>query len=142
MLWDVSPRVVPFWKARESSTHQWTFGDRAQYELLEPWRFYVDGKSLDAPVGFRFEASIPALAWLLASTPFDPRVIAGACGHDALYRNAIPRQGITQAQADQFLRAACLYCGLPSRKARRIYWGVYVFGRFSWQDEKKPSQLG
>ena len=118
-LWDRLPVVVPV-------------PDTGQYELYAPWRFYWAERNFDLLAGFRFEASIPAIAWQLTTTPFDPRVLPGACGHDALYRATVDRQGLDQKTADEFIRAACLECGLPDRKARRIYWALRALGRSSW----------
>lgn len=57
-------------------------GRPKELQLSEDWYFFVDGRKIWAPKGYRFETSIPwCFRWLIGE-PTDPQFWAAACAHD------------------------------------------------------------
>ena len=81
------------------------------------------------PAGFEFDgARIPRFFWRCA-TPFEPRLIRAACGHDYMYVNAI----WTKADADRLFREALIIDGVPRWLAGIMHKAVRFGGRGAYK---------
>lgn len=98
------------------------------YELVEPLP-YQGGV---VPAGFQFDgASFPRLTWtIIGYTPFHPKVMRGAGGHDYDYR---VRTGVRRV-ADEWFRETIIEDGVPEADADRMFAAVRQFGVLTWAD--------
>ena len=107
------------------------------YRLAETYRarLPVDGRMLI--IGARYEtdgASIPRILWRLAH-PFQPRYVAAALVHDALYgAELLPRH-----RADEIFRRLLREDNVPRWKARAMWLAVRSFGWLVWRGHTPAS---
>lgn len=107
---------------------------RALYELVEPLP-YQGGV---VPAGFQFDgASLPRLTWTVTGyTPFHPKLMRGAGGHDYEYRM---RTGVRRV-ADEWFRETIIEDGVPEDDADRMFAAVRQFGCLVWEDDEDRAE--
>lgn len=104
--------------------------------LLRPMKYRWRGRVLTVPKGFECDgASVPRFFWSSVSPQIDPRTLAGAIGHDFLYR--MHPAGWTRAEADDFFYDLIREDGLSWWKAQKAYWGVRLFGGSAWSEKQQ-----
>lgn len=97
-------------------------------------------KLLKVPRGFRSDgASVPRFLWATVSPQIDPRTLAGAIGHDYIYRNH--PEGWTRKDADDFFYDVIREDGLSWWASQKAYWGVRLFGGSAWEAHNDSTEL-
>lgn len=107
------------------------------YRLAETYRIRlpVDGRTLTIRAGYPTDgASIPRVLWRLAH-PFQPRFIASALTHDALYSSELLPRNL----ADEIFRRLLREDGVPRWKARAMWLAVRGFGWLVWRGHTAAS---
>jgi hypothetical protein len=103
-----------------------------EYELLDDHAVDFDDAHIVVPRYFSYDgASIPAFAWRLVYTPFDPKVMRAALVHDWLYSNHQVRRKV----ADKAFRHLLRQSGVPDDKARVMYEAVRLAGDAYWDND-------
>jgi hypothetical protein len=112
-------------------------GDILRLTRAMKYRWY--GVTFTVPAGFECDgASVPRFLWNSVSPQIDPRTLAGAIGHDFLYRRH--PAGWTRAEADDFFYDLIREDGLSWWKAQKAYWGVRFFGGSAWNENNKEKE--
>ena len=113
----------------EKKKEMWTLGelkiapnkDKTKYKVLENFQFF----DILVPTGFEFDgASVPRFFWRIVS-PFQPKVIRAACGHDYMYEHAIQNK----KQADKKFKWALVRDGTSNWLVHSMYKSVVMFGK-------------
>ncbi len=108
------------------------------FRLKQKMNYSWNGRTLTVPAGFTSDgASVPEFLWISVSPAIDRRTLAGAVGHDYLYRTT--PAGWTRKEADDFFYDLIRADGLSWWKAQKAYWGVRLFGGSSWQGKGKSA---
>ena len=109
------------------------------FRLTEGLTYEWEGNIFTVPAGFESDgASVPEFLWDTVSPRVDPRTLAGAIGHDFLYRETPP--GWTRKMADEFFYDCIRLHGLSFWRSWKAYWGVRLFGASSWQGGRKKEE--
>ena len=109
------------------------------YQLTEPFHFAIRGKHFTIPRGFMADgASIPAILQPWSYTPFHPKVLRAAFGHDFQYRGHL----VDRKVADIKFREMCLEDGVPEVVAQKMYKVVRKFGEAAWIDSPRKPLIG
>lgn len=108
---------------------------RDTWTLAEPFRFKVDGKSYEVPVGFSTDfASVPRFVWPIIS-PYELGV--GCIPHDYGYS--------THDGAKDFWDTVFLACmekdGIPLWKRQVAYYSVSLLGQHAWNSHTPPPEV-
>jgi hypothetical protein len=105
------------------------------YTLLEDLVICWNGKVLVVPAGFESDgASVPRFFWRAVFPPGDSRALRIAIVHDFIYRTH--PEGWSKAEADTLFYEGMREDGVPFVNAKIAYYGVYLFGKSSWEAGK------
>ena len=109
------------------------------FRLTRDMKYRWHGVTFIVPAGFESDgASVPRFLWSSVSPQIDPRTLAGAIGHDFLYRRH--PAGWTRAEADDFFYDVIREDGLSWWKAQKAYWGVRLFGGSAWSENNREKE--
>lgn len=101
--------------------------------LLDDLIIIWGDRIIRVPDGFKSDgASVPQFLWDDISPAIDPRTIRAAIAHDWIYRTH--PDGWTRKMADDLFYAFCRKDGLSWWKSQKAYWGVRMFGSYSWNE--------
>ncbi|MCF2858352.1 DUF1353 domain-containing protein [Pseudoalteromonas sp. SMS1] len=102
------------------------------YELIEDFPYEHNGKIRWVPKYFQYDgASIPAVAYYLVGTPFNPRYMKAALVHDWLYHT----HEIHRASADKLFYQMLCDAGVGNTKAVMMKFAVEKFGSWYWHND-------
>lgn len=105
-----------------------------KYELTRDYALDFEGLRVVVPRFFMYDgASIPAPAWQLTYTPFNPDVMLPALIHDWIYYN----HQIGQADCDDLFYALLRENGVSQLKASAMWGAVRTAGGFFWDNDDK-----
>mgnify|MGYP001026534108 FL=1 len=128
----------------------WLMGSR-HWEIVEDWRFEVNGQKHVIPAGFQFDgASVPKfLATFLSPVGV---LLMGGLVHDYIYKYATllkdtkkrPNCGVmTQKEADLLFRDICIEVNGFKVLNYLAYWSLRLAGFVAWNGHKKRgTQIG
>lgn len=98
-----------------------------KWRVYEEFEFFVNDDGSDVikiPKGYTTDlASVPRCLW--AVLPPHGKWAKAAVVHDYLYDHALR----TKQEADNIFYQGLMVLGVPSTKARLMYWAVRLFGR-------------
>lgn len=106
---------------------------RQLWRVLERFRYQSDAVGLvEVEEGFVTD---------LCSQPRITMSLLGECAQEpaVVHDYAYSKQTMPRAQADAMLYEACILTGIPSWKAKLIYWGVRVGGASHWGPDPAPA---
>jgi len=110
------------------------------------WRVRWGRLVYTVPAGMVFDgASIPRFFWRLVGPPMREAYRPAAVLHDAAYKSELqaethtgcPVAPPTRKEADEILRLASIWRGVPSWKATVMYRAVRIGGGRAWTREHK-----
>ncbi len=102
---------------------------------MHPNRINFGGKSFLIPKGFESDgASVPRFFWRIVCPPVDPHAVRASVAHDYIYRAQPP--GWTRREADKMFWCFLIEDGLPPWRTKLAYWGVRLFGRIAWEENR------
>jgi hypothetical protein len=102
------------------------------YEICEDVEEEMRGILIKVPKFFQYDgASIPALAWQLIGTPFNPRFMRAAVFHDWLYHT----HRIEREMADDLFYSILVRSGVGKTKATVMREAVVNFGGWYWEND-------
>ena len=128
----------------------WLMGSR-HWEIVEDWRFEVNGQKHVIPAGFQFDgASVPKfLATFLSPVGV---LLMGGLVHDYIYKYATllkdtkkrPNCGVmTQKEADLLFRDICIEVNGFKVLNYLAYWSLRLAGFVAWNGHtKRGTQIG
>ena len=128
----------------------WLMGTR-HWEIVEDWRFEVNGQKHVIPAGFQFDgASVPKfLATFLSPVGV---LLMGGLVHDYIYKYATllkdtkkrPNCGVmTQKEADILFRDICIEVNGFKVLNYLAYWSLRLAGFVAWNGHtKRGTQIG
>ena len=128
----------------------WLMGSR-HWEIVEDWRFEVNGQKHVIPAGFQFDgASVPKfLATFLSPVGV---LLMGGLVHDYIYKYATllkdtkkrPNCGVmTQKEADILFRDICIEVNGFKVLNYLAYWSLRLAGFVAWNGHtKRGTQIG
>ena len=133
-----------FWKA----IVMWLLSTR-NWELVEDWRYNIDGKDYVIPAGFQFDgASIPKFL----RTFFSPVgvLLIGGLVHDYMYKytHCKPVSGkdallvVDQKRADQIFRDINIVVNGFYTMNYLAYWSLRIGGFVAWNGHRKREKKG
>ena len=133
-----------FWKA----IVMWLLSTR-NWELVEDWRYNIDGKDYIIPAGFQFDgASIPKFL----RTFFSPVgvLLIGGLVHDYMYKytHCKPVSGkdallvVDQKRADQIFRDINIVVNGFYTMNYLAYWSLRIGGFVAWNGHRKREKKG
>ena len=109
--------------------------------LLEDLIVIWGDRVIRVPAGFQSDgASVPRFMWENVSPAIDPRTIRAAIIHDWIYRNH--PNGWSRRMADCLFYDFCRADGLSWWKSIKAYWGVRMFGSYSWRESYARNRGG
>lgn len=98
-------------------------------DLIVIW----DDRVIRVPAGFKSDGvSVPQFLWDDVSPAIDHRTIRAAIIHDWIYRTH--PDGWTRKMADDLFYDFCRMDGLNWWRSQKSYWGVRIFGGYSWTE--------
>ena len=133
-----------FWKA----IVMWLLSTR-NWELIEDWKYNIDGKEYIIPKGFQFDgASIPKFL----RTFFSPVgvLLIGGLVHDYMYKytHCKPVSGkdallvVDQKRADQIFRDINIVVNGFYTMNYLAYWSLRIGGFVAWNGHRKREKKG
>ena len=103
------------------------------YELAEDFNLQFNATEILIPKYFQYDgASIPAMAWQLIGTPFNPQFMRASIVHDWLYHS----HQLTQTKSDQLFYELLLASRVNKVKATLMKQAVTRFGGWYWENDK------
>lgn len=102
------------------------------YEVAADISTKVGPITVRVPKFFQYDgASVPAIAWQLIGTPFNPRFMLPAVFHDWLYHT----QQVTRDQADELLHQLLIKNRIGKTKAWLMWKAVEAAGEAYWGND-------
>jgi hypothetical protein len=109
--------------------------------LLEDLIVIWGDRVIRVPAGFKSDgASVPRFLWDDVSPAIDQRTIRAAIIHDWIYR--MHPEGWTRKMADDLFYDFCRVDGLSWWRSQKAYWGVRMFGGYSWYESYARDREG
>jgi hypothetical protein len=107
------------------------------YEVLDDVKRTICGVTVHVPKFFQYDgASIPAIAWQIIGTPFNPRFMIASVFHDWLYHtHQVPR-----AAADKLHYDILKEDGVIEWKAAAMNYAVRRFGEPYWANKTSDNR--
>lgn len=103
------------------------------YEVAEDIEATYQGVSVWVPKFFQYDgASIPAIAWQLIGSPFNPRFMVAAVFHDWLYHT----HQLDRTATDNLFYDLLRFNHVGSTKATLMRDAVQNFGGWYWNNDK------
>jgi len=107
--------------------------NQEKYEITRDFEMEVNGTSIVVPRFFRYDgASIPAIAWQIIHTPFNPQVMGPAVIHDWLYYNHQTERKL----ADDILADLLSENGIASGTKYAMWAAVRTAGDLYWDNDE------
>ncbi len=102
------------------------------YEVAADLSWKKGSKTLRVPKFFQYDgASVPAIAWQLIGTPFNPRFMLASLFHDWLYHTHLVKQPV----ADRFFYELLIANGVGKAKAWLMRSAVEAAGSAYWDND-------
>ena len=106
--------------------------EKELYEVAEDFHVSVDGVDIWVPRGFQYDgASIPAFAWQVVYTPFNPKVMIPAVAHDWQYHS----HQVDREKADELFYILLKQQGVSESKSWTMYQAVRIAGELYWPND-------
>lgn len=103
-----------------------------KYEVVRDFEVQVENITVVVPRFFRYDgASIPAPAWQIIHSPFNPLVMGPALVHDWLYYN----HQVDRETADDIFEALLRQNGVESGKRFVMWAAVRTAGNLYWDND-------
>lgn len=102
------------------------------YELMEDYEINILSHKIVVPKSFKYDgASIPAAAWQMTYSPFDPDVMLPALVHDWLFFN----HQMDQVTTDEIFYLMLKENGVNNAKATMMWAAVSTVGQLFWDND-------
>jgi hypothetical protein len=107
------------------------------YEVTHDVKRTICGVTIHVPRFFQYDgASIPAVAWQIIGTPFNPRFMIASVFHDWLYHtHQVPRPAADKLHYDLLVED-----GVAPWKASAMNFAVRRFGESYWANKTADNE--
>ena len=135
------PQITPVNCTKKGFAHKQCYRNDADFKTQFFWNDFL--VEYEIPKGFIYDgASIPWFLWSIIRVTPDGLHRAATILHDALYiakgkvavlylrRNEELNITLSRKEVDQIFLQQMLFLGMPEKKAKLMYRGVRIFGRF------------
>lgn len=104
-----------------------------RYTVMGTYMLALNRIGIAISEGFETDgASIPRALWSVVGSPFDPRFMTAALGHDFMYQHhKILR--LQRSEVDALFKETLIRDGVGKVKAFRFWLAVRLFGWWYWR---------